>query len=191
MDTLENLVDLVVAVDIKVNQVVMRLLVLAVILVESGTSGSGPAYGAGGGGGAGGAGVDGTNAKAGNGGLGRQVPAIFRDPNSRVGHPGPTGTVPGTTLVETKVVTSGLLVAVVVQVTMEHQPLVVVEVLHIYPGNPYAGAGYGSYAPNPGTAGEDAVANSGSGGGGAGSNNTPIACKAGSGGSVYRSYRIR
>ena len=26
--------------------------------------------------------------KAGNGGLGRQVPAIFRDPNSRVGHPG-------------------------------------------------------------------------------------------------------
>jgi|TARA_B100000287_G_scaffold249251_1_gene234316 hypothetical protein len=34
VDSLENLVDLVVAVDIKVNQVVMRLLVLAVILVE-------------------------------------------------------------------------------------------------------------------------------------------------------------
>ena len=66
---------------------------------------------------------------------------------------------------------------------MEHQPLVVVEVLQIGGASPYAGAGYGSYAPNPGTAGEDAVANSGSGGGGAGSNNTPIACKAGSGGS--------
>ena len=35
------------------------------------------------------------------------------------------------TLVETKVVTSGLLVAVEVRVTTQHQPLVVVEVLHL------------------------------------------------------------
>ena len=115
--------------------------------------------------------------------MGRQVPATFRDPSSGVGHPGPTGTVPGTNpggdqsgnfwfagggggASDDGAPTAGGGGGAANSAA-----------------SPYAGAGYGSYAPNPGTAGEDAVANSGSGGGGAGSNNTPIACKAGSGGS--------
>ena len=66
------------------------------------SSPSNDGFAAGGGGGAGGAGTAGATpnppnaAVAGDGGLGRQIPATFRNPTSSLGYPGPTGPVPGT-----------------------------------------------------------------------------------------------
>ena len=55
-------------------------------------SGTTPHYGAGGGGGIGGAGGAGSGPEAGDGGVGLQLPLIFRDPKSSYGAPGPSGT---------------------------------------------------------------------------------------------------
>ena len=56
------------------------------------SSGTTPFYAAGGGGGAGGAGQNGSGGSQGHGGIGKQLPATFHDPNSGVGQPGPTAT---------------------------------------------------------------------------------------------------
>jgi len=56
-----------------------------------GNGGSAP-YAAGGGGGAGGAGGNASVSANGHGGLGKQIPAVFHDPVSGVGAPGPTAT---------------------------------------------------------------------------------------------------
>ena len=56
-----------------------------------GTGNDSGGYAGGGGGGAGGGGGGGNNGKGGTGGIGMQLPATFRDPNSVVGTPGPNG----------------------------------------------------------------------------------------------------
>ena len=56
-----------------------------------GSSWAAPAYGGSGGGGAGAVGQMGTTSKGGDGGIGVQLPATFRDPRSTLGAPGPGG----------------------------------------------------------------------------------------------------
>ena len=148
------------------------------------SSPSNDGFAGGGGGGAGGAGVAGLNpppgantAVAGPGGLGRQLPSTFRNPDSSIGFPGPTGPVPGTNPGGD---TSGLFwvsggggggVG-------EYQPAPQTDLVNGKGGGPgapddgWAGAGNGGEAyppyatyPDKGTA---AKANSGAGGGGGG-----------------------
>ena len=119
------------------------------------------AYSGGGGGGAGGVGQAGTATVAGDGGIGIQIPATFRDPKSTIGAPGPGSTThwvgggggggtyggPGSPPTAAYVVGDGGMGT------------------PSNPGGPFAGGGKGGSYPNSQTM-EAGVSGTGGGGGG-------------------------
>ena len=127
---------------------------------------TGPRYGAGGGGGAGGAGSNGGGSDAGDGGVGKQLPPAFRDPQSSVGAPGPSGTYwiaggGGGGIYNAGAPNKGLGGG---------------------PGGPYAGGGDGAPG-SPGVAGGSGLENTGGGGGGGSNGDASYYNRGGHGGS--------
>ena len=123
---------------------------------HAGGDGEGSAnYGGGGGGGAGGPGSDGTTSVGGDGGLGIQLPATFRNPASTVGAPGPTS--PSVTGADTsgKYYVAGGGGGSMYPTGTPAAP-------GGGPGGPYAGGGAGG----AGNSGGDGGTNTGGGGGG-------------------------